>query len=250
MNKPVKISFCSQKGGVGKTVFTILFASYLHYKTGMNVAVLDCDYPQHSLLKFRAREIANLRRLQNYSDAFKKQMSMLNKKSYPIIGSNIDVAISDSSKLDEDYDVIFFDFPGTINTPGMLSALAGMDHLFIPIEADRVVLESEIEFAHLMTMLYQDLGKSSQLHLYWNRTQRSVKTLLYANYDKVIFEVGLSVLSNRIPLAVAFQKEMEPESDPKLIFRSTLFPFTHAALRGTNVPIEDFFNEIITIIKK
>ena len=144
MNKPVKISFCSQKGGVGKTVFTILFASYLHYKTGMNVAVLDCDYPQHSLLKFRAREIANLRRLQNYSDAFKKQMSMLNKKSYPIIGSNIDVAISDSSKLDEDCDVIFFDFPGTINTPGMLSALAGMDHLFIPIEADRVVLESDI----------------------------------------------------------------------------------------------------------
>ena len=76
------------------------------------------------------------------------------------------MAITDSSKLGENYDVIFFDFPGTINTPGMLSALAGMDYLFIPIEADRVVLESEIEFAHLMTMLYQDLEKSSQLHLY------------------------------------------------------------------------------------
>ena len=253
MNKTIRMSFCSQKGGVGKTVFTILFASYLHYKQGMNVAVLDCDYPQHSLLKLRAREIEKLRSIQTYSILFKKQMETLNKKTYPIIGSNINVAISDSKKLCKEmpdtYDVIFFDFPGTINTPGMLSALAAMDYLFIPIEADRVVLESEIEFAHLMSELYRDLGKSSELYLYWNKMQRSVKTTLYTSYEKVITEIGLSVLSKRIPMAAAFQKEMEPENDPRMIFRSTLFPFSQAALRGTSVPMEDFFNEIITIIK-
>lgn len=251
MNRPVRMSFCSQKGGVGKTVFTILFASYLHYKRGMNVAVLDCDYPQHSLLKLRAREVSKLRSIQTYSNSFKKQMEALKKKPYPVIGSDINVAISDSINLCSDmpgtYDVIFFDFPGTINTPGMLSALAEMDYLFIPIEADRVVLESEIEFAHLMSELYRDLGKSSKLHLYWNRMQRSVKTLLYTSYEKVIEEVGLSVLSERIPMAAAFQKEMEQENDPKMIFRSTLFPFSQAALRGTSVPMETFFNEIITI---
>jgi len=32
-----------------------------------------------------------------------------------------------------------------------------------------------------------------------------------------------------------------------MIFRSTLFPFSQAALRGTSVPMETFFNEIITI---
>ena len=29
----------------GKTTLTVLVASYLHYVKGMNVAVVDCDYP-------------------------------------------------------------------------------------------------------------------------------------------------------------------------------------------------------------
>ncbi|ATA93720.1 hypothetical protein CGC54_04890 [Capnocytophaga canimorsus] len=32
------VSFSTQKGGVGKTTFTILLASLLHYRMGYNVA--------------------------------------------------------------------------------------------------------------------------------------------------------------------------------------------------------------------
>lgn len=253
MDRPLKISFCSQKGGVGKTVFTTLLASYLHYNMDVTVAILDCDYPQHSLQKLRTREIAKLKAIRAYADVFTDKMSVKGKKPYPVIGSNIDTALSDFKKLSSDagqkYDVVFFDFPGTINTPGMLSALAEMDYLFIPIEADRVVLESEIEFAHLMSELYRNLGKPSELYLYWNRIQRKVRTSLYDSYEKVIAEIGLSVLPVRIPLAAAFQKEMEFQADPRMIFRSTLFPFSKAALRGTSVPMDDFFQEIITLTK-
>ena len=42
------VAFSTQKGGVGKTTFTVLVASYLYYLKGYNVAVVDCDYPQHS----------------------------------------------------------------------------------------------------------------------------------------------------------------------------------------------------------
>ena len=37
--KPVFIAFSTQKGGVGKTTFTVLAASYLHYVCGYNLIV-------------------------------------------------------------------------------------------------------------------------------------------------------------------------------------------------------------------
>jgi|GEM_PF-1543127 len=45
--KPLFIAFSTQKGGVGKSTFTVLVASYLHYLKGLNVAVMDCDYPAY-----------------------------------------------------------------------------------------------------------------------------------------------------------------------------------------------------------
>lgn len=43
--EPLFIAFSTQKGGVGKSTFTVLMASYLHYRKELNVAVMDCDYP-------------------------------------------------------------------------------------------------------------------------------------------------------------------------------------------------------------
>ena len=42
---PLYVAFSTQKGGVGKTTFTVLAASCLHYLKGYDVAVVDCDYP-------------------------------------------------------------------------------------------------------------------------------------------------------------------------------------------------------------
>ena len=43
--KPLFIAFSSQKGGVGKSTFTTLVASTMHYRLGYNVAVFDADFP-------------------------------------------------------------------------------------------------------------------------------------------------------------------------------------------------------------
>ena len=55
--KTVFVSFATQKGGVGKSTFTIYAASWLHYVKGLNVAVVDCDYPQHSIMKQKKRDM-------------------------------------------------------------------------------------------------------------------------------------------------------------------------------------------------
>ena len=53
--EPLFIAFASQKGGVGKSVFTVLAASILHYRRGYRVSVVDCDAPQHSIFNMRKR---------------------------------------------------------------------------------------------------------------------------------------------------------------------------------------------------
>lgn len=54
---PIYLAFSTQKGGAGKTTLTVLVASYLHYVKGYDVAVIDCDYPQHSIVEMRGRDL-------------------------------------------------------------------------------------------------------------------------------------------------------------------------------------------------
>jgi hypothetical protein len=58
--KELLVAVASQKGGVGKSVFTVLLASVLHYRKGLRVAVVDCDYPQHSIALMRERDMESV----------------------------------------------------------------------------------------------------------------------------------------------------------------------------------------------
>lgn len=55
------VAFSTQKGGAGKTTLTVLMASYLHYVKGLNVGVVDCDFPQFSVSDMRNRDMANIK---------------------------------------------------------------------------------------------------------------------------------------------------------------------------------------------
>ena len=48
--KNLCVAFSTQKGGAGKTTLAVLVASYLHDVKGYDVAIIDCDYPQHSIV--------------------------------------------------------------------------------------------------------------------------------------------------------------------------------------------------------
>lgn len=67
---PVSIAVCNQKGGVGKSTFTVLLASYLHYTVGYDMLVVDCDYPQWSIHAQRERELEAV----GYNDYYKLLM--------------------------------------------------------------------------------------------------------------------------------------------------------------------------------
>ncbi len=43
--------------------------------------------------------------------------------------------------------MVLFDLPGTMGSDGVIAAISALDYLFVPIKADRLVLESTLNFA-------------------------------------------------------------------------------------------------------
>ena len=222
------IAFSSQKGGVGKSTFTALVASTLHYRLGYNVAVFDCDFPQHSLIKMRTRDMAMVMENDIFKRIAYKQFTTINKKAYPIMQHKAEGILEAANDFVESstlpIDVIFFDLPGTVNTPGILNALAGMHHIFTPIAADRVVMESTLIFTQLMVDVIMKKGETSieSISLFWNQVDGRERSPLYEIYNGLISDLGLSLMQSQIMNSMRFRKECE--ADIKTVFRSTLLP--------------------------
>ena len=124
------------KGGAGKTTLTVLVASYLHYVKGMNVAVVDCDYPQHSIAEMRKRDLKTVMEDEHYKLMAYRQLQRIRKKAYPVAESTAEDAVTKADELLEkmpETDIVFFDLPGTVNSTGVLNTLANMDYVFSPL---------------------------------------------------------------------------------------------------------------------
>src|SRR5690606_28831889 len=121
-------------------------------------------------------------------------------------------------------DVVFFDLPGTVNSPGILNSLAGMHHIFTPITADRVVMESTLIFSQLLQDVIMKQGETSieTIHLFWNQVDGRESTPLYSIYNQLIGDLGLTLMQSQIKSSTRFRKESETES--KSVFRSTVMP--------------------------
>ena len=79
---PLYVAFSTQKGGVGKTTFTVLAASYLYYLKGYNVAVVDCDYPQHSIAGMRKRDAEQVGADEDYKRMAYEQFTRLGTQAF------------------------------------------------------------------------------------------------------------------------------------------------------------------------
>lgn len=251
-DKTLFVAFASQKGGVGKTTFTSLVASVLHYRLGYNVAVIDCDYPQYSLVQMRERDM----KMVMENDAIKKlahiQFLTLGKKAYPVIQQKPEAALEAAEQMireaQHDVDIVFFDLPGTVNAPGIIKALAGIDYIFTPIVADRVVMESTLVFTQLVTdvLMKQKQVAIRQIHLFWNQVDGRERNPLYEQYESIIKTLNLKVMNASVAASVRFRKEND--TDNRGIFRSTLLPADEKLLQGCNLDM--FINELLLILNE
>ena len=137
------VAIASQKGGVGKSVFTVLLASVLHYRKGMRVAVVDCDSPQHSIALMRERDMENVMKNDDLKVNLYRQYERIRKPAYPVIkkrpgkGGGRPAAFI-WTKKGETFDIVLFDLPGTLRSEGVVHTVAAMDYIFVPLKADNI----------------------------------------------------------------------------------------------------------------
>jgi cellulose biosynthesis protein BcsQ len=243
--KPVYISFATQKGGAGKSSFTVLVASIAHYVLKCNVAIVDCDYPQLSIANMRKRELENIPKNASLKKLAVTKFSEHNKSAYVVESSATTKAIQTAQKIasgQKKLDYIFFDLPGTVNQSGILDLIQQMDYIFTPISADRTVIESSLSF---LLMLHQLSGIKS--YAFWNMVDGREKTSLYEAYNKLLAEYSIPVLKTIIPYLLRFHREAIDYSQEG-VFRSTLFAPSRAMLLNSHVGY--LSNEIFGIINK
>ncbi|MDM1354422.1 ParA family protein [Myroides marinus] len=249
--EPIFVAFSSQKGGVGKSTFTTLVASILHYQMNYNVVVFDADFPQHSLVKMKERDLSIVMENEALKKLAYKQFTTINKKAYPILQEKADNVLSAAKQFINEstipVDVVFFDLPGTVNTAGILNALSGMHYIFTPITADRVVMESTLVFTQLLRDVVMKKSETAiqSINLFWNQVDGRESTPLYDVYNQAIKELDFSLMQSQIKSSSRFRKESEATS--KHVFRSTLLPPDKRLSKTSGLDL--FIEEFLTIIQ-
>lgn len=167
------ISICNQKGGVGKSALTTLLASYLHYICKCKVLVVDCDYPQWSIYTQRTRELEILDSNDYYKLLMTRQFKVSGQKLWPVVRTTPDKAVDEAErfKSEKEYapQITLYDLPGTVNTEGVIETFSKMDCLFLPMKADKIVMESALSFARILSrQLAEDPAiRLKRIFLFW-----------------------------------------------------------------------------------
>ena len=159
------ISFFSEKGGVGKSTFSIMYASWLQYKHGVRVGLADFN---ERISGYRNAEIANRNYLiRKNPDAGHKPFSL--DGAWPIdkpAVKDINDYKRNAQKMPyyswlrdhlnegplSDREVIICDFPGSLSG-GEFMEICGMrmlDLIVIPTEKDEMTIQSTARLVNLL----------------------------------------------------------------------------------------------------
>ena len=122
-----------------------------------------------------------------------------------------------------------------------------MHHIFTPITADRVVMESTLIFTQLLQDVIMKKGETDikTINLFWNQVDGRESTPLYGIYNQLIEQLGLSLMQSQIKNSTRFRKESEVNS--KTIFRSTLMPPDERLMKACQ--LDEFMSEFLKIIQ-
>lgn len=215
------VSFCSQKGGVGKTSITTHVATYYSQVERVPVAVFDCDFPQHSLNSIRLSEIDRLRS----DESFMKRADKLTGVPYPIFSDTLVNALPKLDAYETKNELVFVDLPGTLNVEGFSGIVKRLDAAILLLEADPISFESTMHTALAMANFENKNGGMVPTYLLWNKFNVHERAERYSNLEKAALNYLDGLNASRLtPMKVKFIDYRIPQSVNIKDYRSTLFP--------------------------
>jgi cellulose biosynthesis protein BcsQ len=230
---------------------TVLLASYLHYTKNLNVVVVDCDSPQHSLAGMRERDKLAVMKSDYFKQLMMVQLEATGKKAWPIVTCSPEDARRTIDRFlagtDEHYDLMIVDLPGTMNSQGVFRTVVNMDYVITPVMADRMVLQSTLAFATAVL----DFAKAKpdvplqDVLFFWTRMKKSASRDVFDMFRQLFKRYELTVMETVIPDTVRYDKELPLKGNTW--FRCTLLPPPAKLLKGSG--FEEFATELCAMIK-
>lgn len=222
-------SFFNEKGGVGKSLHTVMFASFLAYECGAKVLVIDFEHPNPRLDKARADELTKLsdpssalsryvnshgglKSLYEIFTPLKDQDFSYNKEQATELRESVWSLISSNK-----YDYILFDFPGLLmeNSPAYDCIVHGqVDLVAVPFDTEPMTRR-----ASLMTCSLIQQSMTNVITFWNNVSAEEVKRKGFLEIGEVIFNrFGIEVSKHRIKSFVKARRD----SSENLFVRSTI----------------------------
>lgn len=230
------ISFCSQKGGVGKTSITAHVATYMAQIMKVPVAAFDCDFPQHSLLSIRESEIERLKS----DEFFLRKAEKLTETPFEIFPAQLADALPKLDELDKTNKMVFIDVPGTLNVKGFDGFVKRLDAAVLLLEADPISFESTMHTALALANFTNKNGGMVPTYLLWNKFNVHEREERYKNLEEAALHYLNSLNATReTPMQVKFMEYRIPLSVSIKDFRSTIIP---------HKTIEPLVNELIEVL--
>ena len=132
-----------------------------------------------------------------------------------------------------------------MNSAGVISTITALDYLFVPMKADRMILESTLNFATTINDRLITTGQSNikGLYLFWNLVDRRERNRRFEIYEKGMNQLGWHCLQTMIPQRSNFNKDLAAGSG---VYRCTLFPPDRAFTLECG--FDDLMTEICTIL--
>ena len=250
------ITFFNEKGGVGKSTFAIMYASWLKYKHGVKVAIADFN---DRITDYRAKEVFERERLIKDNPDIKPYDE---KNAWPIVRALLS-EIEEHKKTNLDfpyavwlryetirnrlkgYDVIICDFPGSL-TSGEYSQIRNCNLLnltVIPLENETMTIKSTYMVKELLE------GGNDCYCIFLNRAKVNFANLRAREikFAKLVMEkLGFRML----PDMVSYSDRMMTIDKPDILRNTFDFPdFDSPAFKGgRDLGIENLFIDVTRLL--
>ena len=184
-NQPKILSICKSKGGVGKSVVTLMVATALAEQKGKKVLVIDCD-----------------------SQASVQAMHELECSYYPDDSPLIEVEALSPRRVNtflkrfgEDYDIIFIDIPRMTDAKAdnpTVMLLYNCDGILVPVigsEVDSLATHEFMEVIQECKDYKEEMQEDFAFHGFINRRNRRKSN---AETETELKQAGLKMFTNSL----------------------------------------------------